>query len=230
MQSLKDLLTRITWGKYIPSSEQDELKKINDEIKDVIINGQIETIIKTKKITKKGYESIKQIIEGLVEDGLTKEEAQEIIEDVIKEIEDDNLEKTLDGECDRYNKFTESNPAEYIRYDKNKNRYILAYQNEQTKSKDLVKLVDKLKEIMGDKKKENFRKFVSEKKIEYKGKKIIIYLTEDNKPYFDINHVINLSGVSFSLSRKSSDINLLVLLSKISGVFTIFFMIKPTIP
>ena len=62
MQSLKDLLSRITWGKYIPSSEQDELKKINGEIKDVIINDQLSTIIKTKKITKKGYESIKQII------------------------------------------------------------------------------------------------------------------------------------------------------------------------
>ena len=63
MQSLKDLLSRITWGKYIPSSEQDELKKINGEIKDVIINDQLSTIIKTKKITKKGYESIKSIIE-----------------------------------------------------------------------------------------------------------------------------------------------------------------------
>lgn len=88
MQSLKDLLSRIICGKYIPSSEQYELKKINDKIKDVI--DQLSLIIKTKKITKKGYESKKQIIERLVEDGLTKEEAKEIIEDVIKEIEDDN--------------------------------------------------------------------------------------------------------------------------------------------
>jgi len=190
MQSLKDLLTRITWGKYIPSSEQDELKKINDEIKDVIINGQIETIIKTKKITKKGYESIKQIIEGLVEDGLTKEEAQEIIEDVIKEIEDDNLEKTLDGECDRYTKYTETNPSEYVYYNKTSKSYILDYNENQSKSKDKNKIILKIKEIQRQEKKKNFLNFLSEKKIEYKGKKIIIYLTEDNKPYHNNTFVL----------------------------------------
>jgi hypothetical protein len=192
MQSLKDLLSRITWGKYIPSTEQDELKKINGEIKDEIINGQIETIIKTKKITKKGYESIKQIIEKLVEDGLTKEEAQEIIEDVIKEIEDDNLEKMLDGECDRYTKYTETNPSEYISYKNERKLYLLRIDDNEISSKKLDKLIIKLKENLVHKKKENFRKFVDQKKIEYKGKKIIIYLTEDNKPYFDINHIINL--------------------------------------
>ena len=37
-----------------------------------------------------------------------------------------------------------------------------------------------------------FPNFVQQKKIEYKDKKIIIYLTENNKAYFDLNHVINL--------------------------------------
>ena len=69
-------------------------------------------------------------------------------------------------------KFTENNPAEYITYDKDKDRYMLRYNNEIIKNKIL-------KEKLGDKKEKNFRNFVPHKKIEYKNKRIIIYMTED---------------------------------------------------
>ena len=94
-------------------------------------------------------------------------------------------------ECDRYNKFTENNPAEYIKYNKNKELYILNYVDNEVASKKLKKLIAQLKEKLVHEKEKKFLKIVDLRKIEYKGKKIIIYLS-DNKAYFDINHVISL--------------------------------------
>ena len=80
-------------------------------------------------------DTLTEIINELKDQGLTTNEAINVIEEAIKEIEDVNLEKVLDEECDRYNKFTESNPAEHIRYDKNGNRFILEHNELKIKKK-----------------------------------------------------------------------------------------------
>ncbi len=108
---------------------------------------------------------------------LTTNEACNLIEEAIREIEDENLEKELDEECDRYNKFTESNPAEHIRYNKDKGNYMLKLDDNEIASKHLQKLVKKLRENLDHKFSKNFHKFMVTKKIQYKGKKIIIYIS-----------------------------------------------------
>lgn len=87
-------------------------------------------------------------------------------------------------------KFTHNNPAEYITYNINKKNYMLRYNNNDYSSKNLNKLIIKLKENYHNKE-EKFQKIVVKNKIEYKYKKIIIYMSH-NKVYFDINHIINL--------------------------------------
>lgn len=192
METLKNIISSWTYGKYIPKDDKAKLADLTKQLVDVKyekLRTELNILMTQSKLTKKSLDAIKKLTDGLKEDGMTIEMANELIEETIKEIEDDTLESRLDMECDRYNKFTESNPAEYIRYDTNKNRYILEYDDERTKSKDLNKLIDKIKKILGDKKEKKFLKIAPHKKIEYKGKKIIIYLS-DNKAYFDINHVI----------------------------------------
>lgn len=151
-------------------------------------------------------ETLTELVNQLKEQGISTNEACNLIEEAIREIEDDtygaamrargccyadNLEKELDGECERYNKFTELKPAQNISYHNGRQNYVLEYENEEKASKKLSKLVSLLKEKIREKK-ENFHKFPVDKKIVYKGKKIIIYLSEDKKAYFDINHTINL--------------------------------------
>ena len=63
-----------------------------------------------------------------------------------KEIKEDNLEETLDKECYRYNKFTKSNPAEYIKYNKTTKNYILINNKKEITSKKLDKLIKIKKE------------------------------------------------------------------------------------
>jgi hypothetical protein len=111
----------------------------------------------------------------------------------LEEIEDEKLEYELDLQCEKYNKYSTNNPAEYISYNNTKKRYILTLPKEKEKSS--IKL-ENLINILKENKFREFRKKFSElsefKKIQYKNKKIIIYLTEDKKAYFDINHVVNL--------------------------------------
>jgi len=194
METLKNIISSWTYGKYIPKDDKAKLADLTKQLVDVKyekLRTELNILMTQSKLTKKSLEAIKKLTDGLKEDGMTIEMANELIEETIKEIEDDTLESRLDMECDRYNKFTENNPAEHISYDTNKNRYTLDYDNERTKSKELNKLIDKIKKIVGGKKEKNFLKITPHKKIEYKGKKIIIYLS-DNKAYFDINHVISL--------------------------------------
>ncbi len=64
--------------------------------------------------------------------------------------------------------------------------------NKKSYNKDLNKLIINTKKKLIEEKKKIFRKIAYQKNIEYKNKKIIIYMTEDKKAYFDINHIINL--------------------------------------
>jgi hypothetical protein len=195
MQAIKTLISSFTYGKYIVKDDKTKLEELNKSLVDIKyekIKEELKQLITKSKFTKKSLDNINKMINDIKEDGVTIEQATVMMEDMIKEIEDDNLEEKLDSECLRYMKYSESNPAEYIKYNKNKELYILSYVDNETSSKKLKKITAKLKEKLVHEKKENFLKIVDQKKIEYKGKKIIIYIAEDNKPYFDINHIINL--------------------------------------
>ena len=194
MDTLKNIISSWTYGKYIPKDDKAKLAELTKQLVDVKyekLRTELNVLMSQYKLTKKSLDAITKLTNELKENGMTIETASELIEETIKEIEDDTLESRLDMECDRYNKFTENNPAEYIKYNKNKELYILNYVDNEVASKKLKKLIAQLKEKLVHEKEKNFLKIVDLRKIEYKGKKIIIYIS-DNKAYFDINHVISL--------------------------------------
>jgi flagellar biosynthesis chaperone FliJ len=87
--------------------------------------------ISKKKYTLNLKDSIEEIKERLKKNNIIEEI---FIEETIKEIEDNNLENELDLQCERYNKYTTNNPAEYISYNVNKKRYVLYIPKEKEKS------------------------------------------------------------------------------------------------
>lgn len=195
MNSIINVIKRLTPNKYIPKPDKTELeelcKKI-DKIKHDKLVEILEEVIRSKTFTKKSKEILDNLIKDLQEEGITQDEVNNLIEEAIIEIEDEDIEKSLDEECERYNKFTEANPAEHIYFNKQRNNYMLNYNGKTKQKKNLSELTFLLKEKLDYNLGKNFSKFLIIKKYKYKGKKIIIYLTEDNKAYFDINHVINL--------------------------------------
>lgn len=198
MNSIITFIQKLSPNKYIGKTEKSELEKLCDELDEIkyekLIEG-LKEVINAKKYTKKLKERLENLTKDLLEEGITQKEVNNLIDEAIeeiKEIEEENLEEELDKDCTRYNKFTESNPAEHIYYNKTKNKYVLDYEGKTKSKKDLSDVSLLLKEKIEQEKREFFSKILSLKKFQYKGKKIIIYLTENNKAYFDLNHVINL--------------------------------------
>ena len=199
MEDTINLLKSLS-SKYIKIDVRNKIEELikeekNDELKDILIKIiskgkflsdtklEFENFLKKydKEISKnKSTELSKDI------DELNKNKSTEIIL-----INDNTLESILDLQCSRYNKYTKSNVAEYISYDSSHKNYILSIPNIKKKtSKNLEKLIEKLKNYYEENTKFVWKKF--ELNIfEYKSKKFIVYIHE-GKPYFDINHVINL--------------------------------------
>jgi hypothetical protein len=194
MNIVKSVFTAIgnlTYGERIKKAHKTEIEQLTKDLDDIKFNKLKDTLIelvKSTKYTKKLKETLDQLQESLEQEGLTKEDECNLIEDAIKEIEDENLESILDNECHRYNKFTEKNPAENVSYDSKNKKYVYRNEGDKKTKKELADLIVHIK--TKDKFTEIFRKFVLNK-ISYKNKKIIIYISE-NKAYFDLNHVINL--------------------------------------
>lgn len=198
MESIKTLIKSLTPNKYISKTDKSELENLCknlDKIKHEKLLEGLNNVINSTKYTKKLKETLDNLTKDLQEEGITQEKVNNLIEEAIeeiKEIEDENLEKILDNSCDRYNKFTESNPAEYVIQDKSSKSYIYDDGKIRKRTKDFGKIIKLSKEKKNDEISKNFLKLIIIKKFQYKGKKIIIYLSENNKAYFDINHVINL--------------------------------------
>ncbi len=195
MENILGIIKKLLPNKYIPKTEKIELEKFCkdlDKIKYEKLLEGLKEVINATKYTKKLKETLDNLTKDLQEEGITQEKVNNLIEEAIKEIQEENLEEELDKECERYNKFTETNPAEHIYYDKTNSVYIYNDGKNKYRKKNLSNVIEKLKENYEEKKREIFSEFVSQKKFKYKGKKIIIYLTENNKAYFDLNHIINL--------------------------------------
>lgn len=130
MNSIIKLIKNLSPNKYIQKTDKTELEKLCedlDKIKHEKLIECVKDVIKSTKYTKKLKETIENLIKSLLEEGITHKEANELLEEAIeeiKEIDEKELEEKLDKECERYNKFTESNPAEHICYDKTNNVYI----------------------------------------------------------------------------------------------------------
>jgi hypothetical protein len=195
MEGLKTKIESLKANKHVTKTDKTEINELIsklDKIKDDSIIEGLREAIKKSKYSKKSIEKLNELIKDIKnDDKKSQEEINESINNTIQEIEEieeEKLEDELDKECERYTKFNKSNPAEYINYDKANNNYVLKINKITKISKKLEKLI-KIK-------KENFlgsaENFIMTKKIKYKNKKIMIYLTKENDAYFDINHVINL--------------------------------------
>ena len=130
MNNILSIIRRLSPNKYIAKTDKTELEilcKNLDKIKHEKLLEGLNDVLNSTKYTKKLKETLDNLTKDLQEEGITQEDINNLIEEAIeeiKEIEEDDLEKKLDNTCDRYNKFTESNPAEYIYYDKTNNTYI----------------------------------------------------------------------------------------------------------
>ena len=201
MNSIKDAISGLKPSKHISKVEKTEINELIETLDKIKYNKLIEElqkVVNSKKYTKTLNDKINKLIEKLNDndDNISREEICDKIEktiDEIKEIEEDNLEETLDKECHRYNKFTKSNPAEYINYNEKQNTYrLIRPDKKEKKSKKLLYLTEITKNEKSTKFKEKILKFCTFKNVMYKNKKFIIYLSKSNMPYFDLNHTINL--------------------------------------
>ena len=176
--------------------------KLRTEIKDVIkkLKDDDNNVIKTnkKKVIKKKIEDSESIDSESIDFENDSDLTDIIISDKyvgydrIVVVNDDLLENELDMACHRYNKFTKNNPAEGISYNTTKKHYTLRSPDiKETSSKDLEKLVVKLKNEGLHKYSDRFLKNVDNIKIMYKNKKIVVYIHK-NELCYDLNHVINL--------------------------------------
>ena len=196
MNSIITLIQKLTPNKYICKTEKTELEKLCDELDKIkykkLIEGLTE-VINATKYTKKLKERLDNLTKDLLEEGITQEKVNNLIEEAIeeiKEIEEENLEEELDKECARYNKFTETNPAEYVSCGKDKSYRLIMPNEKEIKSKSLTKIIEKLK----DKKSTE----IGEKLITpeyYKNyKNELLSYKYNEKELFDVNHLINILG------------------------------------
>jgi hypothetical protein len=139
--TLSDQINKINYGDYITKPSKDFIIEVQNKIsfnniKITELKKFIQNFVKSKKLSKKLKSTIINIIDEI------KKEINNIDQINIKNFDKDNiLEKELDSECHRYNKYTNNNPAEYISYDRNKDRYILKFDKVIYKKKNLTELV-----------------------------------------------------------------------------------------
>lgn len=162
MESIKSLIKSLPPNKYISKTDKSELENLCknlDKIKHEKLLEGLNDVINSTKYTKKLKETIENLIKDLQEEGITQEKVNNLIEEAIeeiKEIEEENLEEELDKECTRYNKFTESNPAEYVIQDKSSKSYIYDDGKIRKRTKDFGKIIKLSKEKKMMKFRKNF--------------------------------------------------------------------------
>ncbi len=207
MDQITDILSHAMHNNYIPVGNLAVLNKIkkNKLMKDKIVLNLIDVMLEKKIVNGKLRTEIENVLKKLKDDankGIDSENDSDPTDIIVSDkyvgydrivvVNDDLLENELDMACHRYNKFTKNNPAEGISYNTTKKHYTLRSPDiKETSSKDLEKLVVKLKNEGLRKYSDGFLKNVDNIKIMYKNKKIVVYIYK-NELCYDLNHVINL--------------------------------------
>jgi hypothetical protein len=140
MEQAYEIFKNLQQSVHIKKSYKNELTDIMSSVNNTDLKKIIKKIIDSKIYTK----FLKTEVDTFMKKHPIKEKVNENTEIVI--INDITLENTLDSKCNRYNKYTESNPAEHIKYNKTRNNYVLVYNKKENTSKDLSKLIIMLKE------------------------------------------------------------------------------------
>ena len=166
------------------------------------------------KTSKEEKKMLKPIIEVLEKIRLNKNDRKQIIEEkkslikiinkyeevfeeedndetVDEKMNEDDVEKLLDGKIHKYNKYNKNHPMEGISFNKAKNKYTIIYKNINTTSKDLEIACQKIIDIFCHKKNDLFGQKVAKIKFTYQDYYFLTYIHK-NKPYFDIQHIISI--------------------------------------
>src|SRR3984885_7864731 len=160
------------------------------------------------KTSKEEKKMLKPIIEVLEKIRLNKNDRKQIIEEkkslikiinkyeevfeeedndetVDEKMNEDDVEKLLDGKIHKYNKYNKNHPMKGISFNRSKNKNI------NTTSKDLEIACQKIIDIFCHKKNDLFGQKVAKIKFTYQDYYFLTYIHK-NKPYFDIQHIISI--------------------------------------
>lgn len=193
--------------KYIPKSQKEEIKQAItelDKVKNKMLIEVLNKVIESKTLTVELRNALSKLMNDLQKEGLTDQEQKEEELNIINQskshdIEFINLENILDMQCNRYNKYTLSNPAQYIIYNKSRDNYVLAIPNQkEKKSKDLVKLINILKEKLLNK-----ETFITPQYYKLYDNNLLSYM-HNNIELFDINHLLTILNYKDSRTKKQS--------------------------
>src|ERR1700733_8399951 len=151
------------------------------------------------KTSKEEKKMLKPIIEVLEKIRLNKNDRKQIIEEkkslikiinkyeevfeeedndetVDEKMNEDDVEKLLDGKIHKYNKYNKNHPMEGISFNKAKNKYTIIYKNINTTSKDLEIACQKIIDIFCHKKNDLFGQKVAKIKFTYQDYYFLTYI------------------------------------------------------
>src|ERR1700733_8918927 len=136
-------------------------------------------------------------------------------ETVDEKMNEDDVEKLLDDKIHKYNKYDKNHPMEGISFNKVNNKYRIQYKNIQTETKNLETACQKVMNNFDSKNSEKISK--NPEKISKNPEKILENITKNkflyqdhyfliywnnNKPYFDIQHIISILNLKQSYIKE----------------------------
>ncbi len=209
MSTAEQLITHIkdlSASKYIKKDTKDFIKENMELIKECATdqeNKHINTIINVinnPNINKSDRDKIK-IIKAPIINIIKKYEEEfndeENEDDIDENLTIDEIENKLDAKVPNYNKFDENHPMKGVTWSKSKNKYQIKYDKIDTVSKNLDTACQKIISNYDLKKSEILGNNSVINHFVYKKHYFICYW-KDNKPYFDIQHVISVLNLKKS--------------------------------
>src|ERR1700733_12829443 len=129
-------------------------------------------------------------------------------ETVDEKMNEDDVEKLLDDKIHKYNKYDKNHPMEGISFNKVNNKYRIQYKNIQTETKNLETACQKVMNNFDSKNSEKISKNpekilenITKNKFLYQDHYFLIYWN-NNKPYFDIQHIISILNLKQSYIKE----------------------------
>ena len=113
---------------------------------------------------------------------------------------ENDVEKLLDDKIHKYNKYDKNHPMEGVTYNVTNKKYKMRFNNINITCKKIDNVIDKMNEYFQDKFSEKILKNVLKTKFLYQDHYFLIYW--NNKPYFDIQHIISILNLKQSYIKE----------------------------
>src|ERR1700733_1715102 len=129
-----------------------------------------------------------KLLEPIIED------KKSLIKIINENLNENDVEKLLDGKIHKYNKYDNNHPMEGVTYDANIKKYKLRFNNITTNSKTKDDILSKINNFE-DKNEKSILQNVLKNKFLYQNHYFLIYW-HNNKSYFDIQHIISVLNLT----------------------------------